>query len=217
MSQDQNFEAARARIQRLVEEIAALTKRDMRSEEYFQEYLTRVVQACDGKGGAIWLVGQRAGDGKGEFQLAAAIEFESSLFQTDEQQRTNLLKVLREVVQSRQPMVFRTRSAGAGRRSPHHAPMRIRTPYPFIHVPLFLKEQVLGVLQVWLQPYVVPANYAEFATFLTSLATHVEQHLQSRRLGTLVVETQRLQHVLKFHQRSGGSLDPLEVARLASN
>ena len=56
MSQDQNFEAARARIQRLVEEIAALTKRDMRSEEYFQEYLTRVVQACDGKGGAVWLV-----------------------------------------------------------------------------------------------------------------------------------------------------------------
>ena len=216
MSQDQNFEAARARIQRLVEEIAALTKRDMRSEEYFQEYLNRVVQACDGKGGAVWLVGQRSGDGKGEFQLAAAVEFESSLFQTDEQQRTNLLKVLAEVVQSRQPMVFapdpQVQAALAAPRADAN-----RTTYPFIHVPLFLKEQVLGVLQVWLQPYVVPANYAEFATFLTSLATHVEQHLQSRRLGSLVVETQRLQHVLKFTSDLAGSLDPLEVARLASN
>jgi hypothetical protein len=216
MSQDQSFEAARARIQRLVEEVAALTKRDMRSEEYFQEYLTRVVHACDAKGGAVWLVGQRAGDGKGEFQLAAAVEFESSLFQTDEQQRTNLLKVLAEVVQSRQPMVFapdpQVQAALAAPRADAN-----RTPYPFIHVPLFLKEQVLGVLQVWLQPYVVPANYAEFATFLTSLATHVEQHLQSRRLGSLVVETQRLQHVLKFTSDLAGSLDPLEVARLASN
>ena len=55
------------------------------------------------------------------------------------------------------------------------------------------------------------------STFLTSLATHVEQHLQSRRLGNLVVETQRLQHVLKFTSDLAGSLDPLEVARLSSN
>ena len=216
MSQEQSFEAARTRIQRLVDEIAALTKRDMRSEDYFREYLVRVVQACDGKGGAVWLVGQRTADGKSEFQLSAAVEFESSLFQTDEQQRQNLLKVLTEVVQTKKPMVFapdpQVQNAMQEPRTDAN-----RTPYPFIHVPLLVKEQVLGVLQVWLQPYVVPENYAEFATFLASLATHVEQHLQSRRLGTLVVETQRLQHVLKFTSDLAGSLDPLEVARLSSN
>ncbi|MEO7317670.1 MAG: HlyD family efflux transporter periplasmic adaptor subunit [Chthoniobacteraceae bacterium] len=216
MAQEQTVEAARNRIQRLVDEIAALTKRDLRSEDFFQEYLNRVVQACDGKGGGVWLVGQRSAEGKNEFQLAAAVEFESSLFQSDELQRTNLLKVLAEVVKTRQPMVFAPdpQVQAALQAAP---PEANRTPYPFIHVPLFLKEQVLGVLQVWMQPYVVPANYAEFATFLTSLATHVEQHLQSRRLGSLVVETQRLQHVLKFTSDLAGSLDPLEVARLSSN
>ena len=216
MAQEQTVEAARTRIQRLVEEIAALTKRDLRSEEFFQEYLNRVVQACDAKGGGVWLVGQRSAEGKSEFQLAAAVEFASSLFQSDEVQRTNLLKVLTEVVNSRQPMVFAPdpQVQAALQSVPREAN---RTPYPFIHVPLFLKDQVLGVLQVWMQPYVVPANYAEFATFLTSLATHVEQHLQSRRLGSLVVETQRLQHVLKFTSDLAGSLDPLEVARLSSN
>ena len=59
MAQEPSIEAARTRIQRLVDEIVALTKRDIRSEEYFQEYLTRVVQACDAKGGGVWLVGQR--------------------------------------------------------------------------------------------------------------------------------------------------------------
>ncbi len=216
MAQEPSIEAARTRIQRLVDEIAALTKRDMRSEEYFQEYLTRVVQACDAKGGGVWLVGQRSAEGKNEFQLAAAVEFESSLFQSDDQQRQNLLKVLTEVVQTKQPMVFapdpQVQAALQQAR-----PDANRTPYPFIHVPLYLKDQVLGVLQVWMQSYVVPENYAEFATFLTSLATHVEQHLQSRRLGNLVVETQRLQHVLKFTSDLAGSLDPLEVARLSSN
>ena len=216
MSQEPNVEAARTRIQRLVDEIAALTKRDMRTEEFLQEFLNRVVTACDGKGGAVWLVGPRSAEGKNEFQLGAAVEFESSLFQSDETQRTNLSKVLTEVVKTKQPMVFAPdpQVQAALQSAP---PDANRTPYPFIHVPLYLKEQVLGVLQVWMQPYVVPANYAEFATFLTSLATHVEQHFQSRRLGSLVVETQRLQHILKFANDLAGSLDPLEVARLASN
>ena len=74
MSQTQTVEAARARIQRLVEEIATLSKGEMRSEEYYQQFLSRAVAACDGRGGAIWLVGNRTADGKSEFQLAAAVE-----------------------------------------------------------------------------------------------------------------------------------------------
>jgi hypothetical protein len=46
---------------------------------------------------------------------------------------------------------------------------------------------------------------------------HVEQHLQGRRLGNLVVEVNRLQHVLKFTNDLAGTLDPLEVARLGAN
>jgi len=64
---------------------------------------------------------------------------------------------------------------------------------------------------------VTPENYREFAQFLTQLTQYVETHFQSRRLGTIVVENQRLQHLLKFTSDLGGSLDSLEVARLAAN
>lgn len=227
MAQEPSIEEARGRIQRLVEEIAALSKKEIRSEEYFEQFLTRVVQACDAKGGAVWLVGKTSSEGKSEFQLAAQVEFEATLFQTDEQQRANLLKNLSEVVQTKRPLVFAPAHSQGDEGSLQGQLQQLqgtapqpegnKTPYPFVSVPLFLKEQVLGVLQVWLQPYVTPQNYAEFATFLTSLATYVEQHLQSRRLGTLVLETQRLQHLLKFTSDLAGSLDPLEVARLAAN
>lgn len=229
MSQPQTVEAARARIQRLVDEIAAISKSDMRSEEYYQQFLNRAVAACDGKGGAIWLVGARASDGKGEFQLAAAVELESSLFQTDEQQRGLLLRALGEVVQTKKPLVV-SADAPPAQAQPGSLQAQLsqmatsqpsqsqnRTPYPYVHVPLFLKDQVLGVLQIWLQPYVTRDNYAEFATFFTQLAGHAEQHFQSRRMGNMVLENQRLQHLLKFVSDVTGSLDPQEVARITTN
>jgi biotin carboxyl carrier protein len=227
MAQEQSIEAARARIQRLVDEIAALSKKEMRSEEFLQQFIVRAVQASDARGGAVWLVGQRSAEGKHDFQLAAAVDFESSLFQTDEQQRANLLKTLAEVVQTRKPLIFAPSlpkgegASPAQGQLPAAAPPQSaeanRTVYAFLQGPLHLKEQVLGVLQVWLQPYVAAHNYHEFVVFLTSLATYVEQHFQSRRLGTLVLETQRLQHLLKFSGDIAGSLDPIEVARLAAS
>jgi multidrug efflux pump subunit AcrA (membrane-fusion protein) len=226
MSQEQTIDAARVRIQRLVDEIAVLSKKDLRSEEYFAQFLVRVVQACDAKGGAVWLVGQRGADGKSSFELAAQVEFDSSLFQTDEAQRAVLLKMLTDTVLEKKPHVLPpshqqpapgTIEAQLAQIQPQTPQSPNRTTYPFLHVPLFLKEQVLGVLQVWMQPYVVPGHYQEFATFLTSLGTHVEQHLQGRRLGNLVLEVNRLQHVLKFANDLAGTLEPLEAARLGAN
>lgn len=226
MAQDTSIEAARARIQRLVEEIAQLSKQEMRSEEFFQQFIVRAVQATDAKGGAVWLVAPRANDGKSEFQLVGQVEMESSGFRASEAQHKFLLRVLTETAQTRKPSAIAPEPAppDPGSLQAQMAQMQApaagtgnQSPYPFFHIPLVLKEQVLGVLQVWLQPYVVPANFQEFITFLTSLAAHVEQHLHSRRLGSLVLENQRLQQVLKFSSDLAGSLDPLEVARLAAN
>ena len=228
MAQDTSIEAARARIQRLVEEIAALSRSEMRSEEFFQQFLERAVQATDARGGAVWLVAPRPSDGKSEFQIVAQVEMDSSGFRSDEGQHAFLLRQLTEVAQTKKPSVAPPEAAAPEPGSlqaqmaqlqgaPAAPAVANRTPYPFFHLPLVLKDQVLGVLQVWLQPYVVPANYQEFLTFLTSLAAHVEQHLHSRRLGTLALENQRLQQVLKFTSDLAGSLDPLEVARLAAN
>src|SRR5947209_6808429 len=216
MAQEQSIEAARTRIQRLVEEIAALSRKEMRSEEYFQQFLARAVQATDARGGAIWLVSQRGADAKSEFQLVAHIELESSLFHSNEQQHAHLTRQLAECVQTRKPVVSPPEpvSPDPGSLEAQIAQMQgkslelagNRTPFPFFHIPLLLKEQIVGVLQMWLQPYVIPANYQEFVTFLTSLSSHVEQHLHSRRLGNLVMENQRLQQVLKFSSDVAGSL-----------
>lgn len=211
------IEAARSRIQRLVDEIAGLSKADLATEDFFQKFLERAVQATDAKGGAVWLVGSRAQDNKSEFQLCAQVDFASSLFQGDEVQRTGLLKILTEVVHTKRPLLLAPDPLTSSGLTAAAAPSVNRTPFAFVHVPLFLKEQPVGVLQVWLMPYVTPKNYAEFVTFLSSLAAYVEQHLQSRRLGNLVLETQRLQQLLRFAHDIAGSLNPVEVARLTAS
>lgn len=214
MANDISIEAARTRIQTLVEEVAALSKADLPSEEFFPKFLQRVVAACDAKGGAVWLVGSRAQDNKSEFQLCAQVDFASSAFRTDEAQRTLLLQMLTNVVKHRRASVLAApQQAAAGAENTNGN----RTPYAFLHVPLYLKDEPLGVLQVWLHPYVAASNYAEFATFLASLSAYVEAHMQSRRLGNLVLETQRLQQLLRFSSDLAGSLETLEVARLTAN
>jgi hypothetical protein len=227
MSQEQAIEAARTRIQRLVEEIAALSKRDLPTEQFLSEFISRVAQATDARGAAVWLVGSRSAEGKAEFQLAAAHEFESCGFQSDEVQRALILRALTECVTQKKPVLLAPmqQQPDPGSQEAQLAQLRgevaaqqpqNKTPFPFLHVPLPLKEQVLGVVQVWLQPYVTQDNYREFATFLAQLAGYVEQHFQSRRLSTLVLETQRLQHLLKFASDLAGTLEPLDVARLAA-
>jgi len=211
------IEAARTRIQRLVEQIAALSKAEVSSEEFFGKFLERVISATDAAGGAVWLVGSRAQDNKSEFQLCAQANFDSSLFGSDEAQRTAILKILTEVVRTKTAIILNPTHRDAADIAPQQGGSVNKTPYPFLHVPLHLNNQAIGVLQVWLQPYVTPANFAEFVTFLNTLTPYVEQHLNSRRLGNLVLETQRLQHLLRFTTDLAGSLDSLEVARLTAN
>ncbi|MGA3171261.1 MAG: HlyD family efflux transporter periplasmic adaptor subunit [Chthoniobacteraceae bacterium] len=211
------LEAARTRIQRLVEQIAALSKAEMSSEEFFGKFLERVTTATDAKGGAVWLVGSRAQDNKSEFQLCAQVDFESSLFGKDEAQRTAILKILTDVVRNQTAVILSPTHSDAADVAPSQGAPANKTPYCFIHVPLRLNNQAIGVLQVWLQPYVPAKNFPEFVTFLNSLAPYVEQHLQSRRLSNLVLETQRLQHLLRFTTDLAGSLDSLELARLTAN
>jgi multidrug efflux pump subunit AcrA (membrane-fusion protein) len=228
MAQDQSIEAAQIRIQQLVAEVVDLSKKELRSEEFFAQFLLRAVNACDAQGGAIWLVANASAEGKIDFQLAAQVHLESSLFQSDQVQRTQLLRVLSEVVQTRRPSSLAPALAQPGSlqaqlqqfQPNQNETIRAegnQTPYPFIQVPIAFEKQVLGVLQVWLQPSVAAQNYGDFATFLGSLAGHIEQHFQSRRLGSLVLETQRLQHLLKFAGDTAGSLDPKEVAKLTAN
>ncbi|HEX4085588.1 MAG TPA: efflux RND transporter periplasmic adaptor subunit [Chthoniobacteraceae bacterium] len=211
------IEAARSRIQRLVEQIAALSKAEISSEEFFTKFLERITAATDAKGGAVWLVGSRAQDNKNEFQLCAQIDFASSLFGTDETQRTTILKILTDVVRNQHALILNPTHSDAADLAPQPGGTGNKTPYGFLHVPLHLNGQAIGVLQVWLQPYVQSKNFPEFITFLSTLTPYVEQHLQSRRLGNLVLETQRLQHLLRFTSDIAGTLDSIEVARLTAN
>jgi len=211
------IEAARTRIQRLVEQIAALSKAEVSSDEFFGKFLERVISATDAKGGAVWLVGSRAQDNKSEFQLCAQVDFASSLFGTDETQRTTILKILTDVVRGQNAIILNPTHTDAADIAPPAGGSVNKTSYAFLHVPLHLNGQGIGVLQVWLQPYVQSRNFPEFVTFLNTLTPYVEQHLQSRRLSNLVLETQRLQHLLRFTTDLAGSLDSLEVARLTAN
>ena len=69
----QAVEQTKRQIRGLVEEIAALTKQDLRPEEFYTGFLQRVVEALAAVGGAVWILAEG-----NQFQLAYQINLRKS-------------------------------------------------------------------------------------------------------------------------------------------
>ena len=54
----QEVEQTKRQIRGLVEEIAALSKKRVSADEYYPEFLNRVVEALAAVGGAVWTIGE---------------------------------------------------------------------------------------------------------------------------------------------------------------
>ncbi len=82
------------------------------------------------QGGAVWLVGSRAQDNKSEFQLCAQVDFASSLFGSDETQRTAILKILTDVVRSKNAVILNPTHTDAADIAPPQGGSVNKTPTP---------------------------------------------------------------------------------------
>ena len=67
------LEQTKTQIRKLVAEIAELAESDIQPNEFYGEFLTRVVAAVAASGGALWLL-----DGKGGIKLQQQLEFHLS-------------------------------------------------------------------------------------------------------------------------------------------
>ena len=174
--------------------------------------------ASDAKGGAVWLVGSRAQDNKSEFQLCAQADFASSLFG----RRVAADGAAQDpdgcgARQERRDLQPHARADAADLSPPEGGLVNNGRPTRSCMCRCCWMARPSACCRSGCSPMCRRRIYPEFITFLNTLTPYVEQHLQSRRLSNLVLETQRLQHLLRFTTDLAGSLETLEVARLTAN
>jgi hypothetical protein len=205
----QLIEETKQQIRSLVGEIAQLTKQDSSPQEFYGQFLTRVVQALAAVGGAVWTINE---------ERRLALQFQINLQQTnlrdDEQGQAQHARLLYKALSVDEGMLVAPHS-GAGEEGED----QIANPTDFLLVlgPLKTDLEVAGVLEIFQRPDTGPntqKGYLRFVLQMCELAgdflkSHQLRHFSDRQI--LWTQLEEFTHVVY------ASLDPRETAYTIAN
>ena len=189
-------------IRSLVQEIAQLTQTDIPVEQFYAEFLGRVVSAMAAVGGAIWTIGS-----EGRLKLAHQLNLprEASDEKTPGRMRHGLL--LKKVISSGQAHVALPQSGGGKDDAPGNP-----TDLLLVLAPLALEQEVLAVVEICQRPGGGPTTQRGYIRFLNQMCELACDYLKNRRLRSLS-DRQVLWHQLEqFLQAVHRSLDTQQTA-----
>ncbi len=201
------LEQTKNQIRKLVAEIAELAESDIQPPEFHAEFLNRVIAAVAASGGALWLL-----DGKGSLKLQHHLEFGLTGLldgRTRSQPHDALLGCM---MRANQPQIIPPGAAiegvpGAGN----------PTGFALILAPLIVEKQVVGLVEILMDPTRRAATQKSTLRFVSDLCDLAAQYLKNRQ-NRQIVSQQRLWTQLElFSQTVHSSLDLKETAYAVAN
>lgn len=196
------FEQTRGRIQRNLNEIAALAQRASDPREFFSRFLELAVDSLGAQGGCVWNFNA------GGFERFSEIRFSSSEYESSALQRKAVDNVMAQVAQNRQQYIV---AAGDFQEATNI------TPYPYFYTPVLLGERTAMILQVWLRDVGDPQGYRDIAAFLASLASHAVIFLRNHQGAVATARNEELSLLLDMQSSLLGELNPKEVSGILVN
>jgi len=203
----QVIEQTKQQIRSLVNEIAQLSKSELTPEEYYGEFLTRVVTALAAVGGAVWTK-----DAQGRL----ALQFQQNLAETRLAERE-------EAQKKHTRLLYRTLQTGEGGlmlpNSGSGDDEEAGNPTDFLLVlgPLKTELETVGVVEIIQRPDTglsTQRGYLRFVTQMCDLAGEFLKSHQLRRFSdrqVLWTQLEEFTHVIH------GSLDPKVTAYTIAN
>ncbi|MEO6810216.1 MAG: secretion protein HlyD, partial [Isosphaeraceae bacterium] len=201
------LEQTKTQIRKLVAEIAELAESDIQPTEFHAEFLNRVVAAVAATGGALWLVDPRSG-----LRLHYQLEFNQTGLLQHRQQSQPHDALLGCMMQATSPMIFPPGSTvegvpGAGN----------PTAFSLILAPLVVDKQVVGLVEILMDPTRRAASQKSTVRFVSDLCDLAAQYLKNRQVRQMMSQ-QRLWNQLEgFAYAIHSSLDLRESAYAVAN
>lgn len=187
-------------IRGLVQEITHLAQADITEEAFYQEFLTRVVQALASSGGAIWTV--EGNDVRLNFQVnlpRAALQLPS------DQQRHALL--IRNVARSGQPTLVPPQTG-----SNNQAEAGNPTHHLLVLATFRQESDARGVIEIFQRPGGGPTTQRGYLRFLVQMSEVAGDFLRNQRLRRLDRQQALWQRLEQFVQRVHRGLDSRAAA-----
>jgi multidrug efflux pump subunit AcrA (membrane-fusion protein) len=165
------IEDTKRQIRGLVNEIAQLSKSDLPPEQYYAEFLPRIVQALAAVGGAVWNVGEG-----GRLELAYQINISRSLLDPGAEDAVRHVQLLGQVIQTGEPRLVSPQSgsgdSGAGN----------PTNYLLVLSPMKSENHVEGILEVFQRHDVQPASQRGYLQFVVQMCELAGEWLRLQKL-----------------------------------
>jgi hypothetical protein len=144
-----------------VEEIIHFSEQDLPPEEYYREFLKRVLLALAAPAGAVWIR-----DPQSHFSLQYQINVQQVRLDQTEDRRSHD-ELIRAAALKAQPMVIPPHSSSAP--APGNP-----TDYVILIVPILVDKEVVGLVEIWQDPHLnanAVRNQTQFMIQVSTLAT----------------------------------------------
>ena len=204
----QNVDQTKQQIRGLVDEISALAKRDLTAEEYYKEFLGRVVEALAAVGGAVWTLGEG-----NQLQLAYQINLKRASLDEPGDHQARHAKLLGQVIQSGEGLLVPPHSGGGDGDDAGANPTELL----LVLAPLRNHREVEAVVEVFQRPTAQPATRRGYLRFLLQMSDLASEWLKSQKLLQLADRESLWGQVDHFARAAHESLDVRQTAYLIAN
>jgi multidrug efflux pump subunit AcrA (membrane-fusion protein) len=201
------LEQTKNQIRKLVAEIADLAESDVQPAEFYVEFLNRAVAAVAASGGAFWLL-----DGRGGLRLQYQVEFALTGLLDGRVKTAPHDALLGCMIQASQAQIVPPGAVIEGVPQAYNP-----TNQALIIAPLVVDKQVVGLLEILMDPSRRAAQQKSTLRFVGDLCDLAANYLKNRQMRQMMSQ-QRLWNQLEgFTHHVHGSLDLKEAAYAVVN
>jgi len=213
MSTDQSsldpqlIEQTKQQIRSLVNEIAALSKQDLAPQEFYSEFLNRVVPALAAVGGAVWTIND-----ENRLALQYQINIQETGLREDEEAQKQHSRLLYKAMSAPEGMLVPPHS-GAGDDE------AVANPTNFLLLLGALRTdlEVVGVLEIFQRGDAGPTTQRGYMRFLSQMCELAAEFLKSHQLRHFSDRQALWTQLESFTGAVHASLDPKEAAFTIAN
>ena len=196
---DENLRKVRERVMQLAREIEQLSGQELPPQQFFQEFLTRVVAAIGARAGGVWLL-----DDGGRLGLAAQVNLE----QTGLGERPGAMslneRLLVDVLQT-----------GEARTLTQGGETQLPTEHVLVLSAIHKEKKCVGVVELFQRPDVPVKAQSGYMQFLEQMCGYASRFVEGRRRAPTESADLKSQFWTEFEQftlRMQRSLNEQEVA-----
>ncbi len=190
-------EQTKQQIRGLVDEISALSKQDLEPQEYYTQFLTKVVEALAAVGGVVWSLGK-----SNQLEMVYQINLSRSALDQQGEHQQRHARLLGKVVETGEGMLVPPHSGGGDENEGANP-----TEMLLVIAPVGDSSRPEMIIEIFQRPTSQPATRRGYLRFLTQMCEVAGEWLKSRKLRVFSDKESQWARVDSFAQKVHDSLD----------